>query len=235
MNDYLNATSFVLQQKYGGILEAYVGDMVCYYWLADNEQQRLDVYQQTLLAAIEMQALQQSFFSTLQQRYKNRIDKESLQQISSIIDAGIGMSVGNVVMGDLGPESGVKKFGILGDPLNLAARIEGLTRLFTTDMIVSGRFLEAITAAGLVGRRLGKIKVKGRVSEEMLYALGKENNLHFKADNIKQWEQWLDSVEQQSGDEIECPDCYQKDKATITDWLNRGLLSDEGVWLLDKK
>ena len=235
MNDYLNETSFVLQQKYSGVLEAYVGDMVCYYWLADNESQRSDDYQQVLLAAIEMQALQKEFFSSLQQRYKNRIDSESLQQISSVIDAGIGISVGDVVMGDLGPKDGVKKFGILGDPLNLAARIEGLTRLFTTDIIVSGELLGAMELSGLAGRRLGTIKVKGRLLPETLYALGKGNSSNFEMANIKQWELWLGSVEQQSENQVECPDCYQKDKATIDDWLSRGLLSNDGIWLLDKK
>ena len=235
MNDYLTETSFVLQQKYGGVLESYVGDMVCYYWRADNEQQRVEVYQQALLAAIELRELQKVFFSSLQQRYKNRVDTQSLQQISSIIDAGIGLSVGDVVMGDLGPKDGVKKFGILGDPLNLAARIEGLTRLFNTDIIVSDKFLEAIELADLLGRRLGAIKVKGRLLPETLYALGKENGSNFEATNIKQWELWLGSVEQQSGGDIECPNCYQKDTATISDWLSRGLLSDEGIWFLDKK
>ena len=32
MNDYLSETSFVLQDKYQGWLESYIGDMVCYYW-----------------------------------------------------------------------------------------------------------------------------------------------------------------------------------------------------------
>ena len=32
MNDYLSETSIVLQDKYNGWLESYVGDMVCYYW-----------------------------------------------------------------------------------------------------------------------------------------------------------------------------------------------------------
>jgi adenylate cyclase len=235
MNDYLNETSFVLQEKYGGILEAYVGDMVCYYWLADDRQQRIDVYQKTLLSAIELRALQKEFFSSLAQRYNNRIDQNILQQIRSIIDAGTGLSAGDVVMGDLGPKEGVKKFGILGDPLNLAARIEGLTRLFSTDIIVSGQFMEAIRLAGLAGRRLGTVRVKGRLLPETLYALGKKDSHYFETTHIKQWETWLDSVEQQSGDQVECPDCYQKDKATINDWLDRGLLSDEGVWLLDKK
>lgn len=234
MNDYLNETSFVLQQKYGGILESYVGDMVCYYWQADNEQERVAIYQQALLGAIELRALQKDFFISLQQRYEDKIDQQSLQRISSIIDAGIGVTEGNVVMGDLGPEHGVKKFGILGDPLNLAARIEGLTRLFNTDIIIAGKFLKASDLSGLSVRRLGAVQVKGRLFPETLYALGK-NEICFEAINIKCWEKWLESIETQSKDEPICPDCYKQDRNTINTWLDQGLLGDDGIWYLDKK
>ncbi|MCK5872191.1 MAG: adenylate/guanylate cyclase domain-containing protein [Methylococcales bacterium] len=235
MNDYLTETSFVLQKKYGGILEAYVGDLVCYYWQADDAQNRSHVYEQTLLAAIELRTLQKEFFSSLEQRYKYRIDPESLQQISLIIDAGIAVSMGDVVMGDLGPEQGIRKFGLLGDPLNLAARIEGLTRRFSTDIIISGIHNNAIISAGLVGRRLGVFRVKGRLLPETLYAIGMEHDLYFEKTKIAQWEAWLTAVENKSTHQLECPHCYEKDKNTLNDWLVQGLLNDEGVWCLDNK
>ncbi len=235
MNDYLNETSFVLQKKYGGVLEAYVGDLVCYYWQADDKQNRPHVYEQTLLAAIELSTLQKEFFSSLEQRYKNRIDQESLRQISLIIDAGIAISVGDVVMGELGPEQGIRKFGILGDPLNLASRIEGLTRRFSTDIIISGTHIKAITSAGLMGRRLGSFRVKGRLLPETLYAIGMEHDLYFEKAEIAQWEVWLTAVENKSTRQVECPSCYEKDKNTLNDWLVQGLLNDEGTWCLDNK
>jgi len=235
MNDYLSETSYVLQKKYGGILEAYVGDMVCYYWRVDNKQDQVEIFKKALLGAIELRELQKNFFISLQGKYKDKIDQESLKKISNIIDAGIGVTEGNVVMGDLGPEYGVKKFGILGDPLNLAARIEGLTRLFNTDIIIAGDFLDAIKSAGLSKRKLGVVRVKGRVSAETLYALGSTNDLCFETASIKQWEQWRESVETKSNDQPICPDCYTTDKNTIKDWLYRGLLSSDGVWYLDNK
>ncbi len=235
MNDYLEETSFVLQKKYDGILEAYVGDMVCYYWDESNEQERLQIYTKALLSAIELRELQKQFFLTLQQRYKNKIDTESLQKINSIIDAGIGITAGNVVMGDLGPKYGIKKFGILGDPLNLAARIESLTRLFNTDIIIAGDLLQAIEVSGLVVRRLGRFKVKGRVLPETLYALGYSAEQCFEANNVKEWTLWLAEIESGRESERMCPDCYKKDKNTINGWLRRNLLKDDGVWYLDEK
>lgn len=235
MNDYLEQTSFVLQKKYDGILEAYVGDMVCYYWAEEDECERLHMYKKALLGAIELRELQKQFFLTLEQRYSNKIDTESLQKIDSIIDAGVGITAGNVVMGDLGPKHGVKKFGILGDPLNLAARIESLTRLFNTDIIIAGDFLEVIEKADLVVRRLGSIKVKGRVLPETLYALGCSGDQRFAKENIELWSNWLTEVETGMDSELVCPDCYQKDKNTINDWLSRNLLGNDGIWYLDEK
>lgn len=235
MNDYLEETSLVIQKKHQGILEAYVGDMVCYYWAEVDKKDRVKMYQKALLGAIELRALQKQFFLTLQQRYANKIDEAQLQRINNIIDAGIGVTVGDVVMGDLGPRHGVKKFGILGDPLNLVARIESLTRLFNADIIIAGDFLGAVESSGLIVRRLGTVKVKGRLFPETLYALGCDGDPLFKKSYIEQWALWLGDMELGIESQHVCPSCYQKDKNTLSKWMVGGLLGDDGVWYLDMK
>ncbi|MCH9698176.1 MAG: CHASE2 domain-containing protein [Gammaproteobacteria bacterium] len=236
MNDYLEETSYILQKKYDGILETYVGDMVCYYWHEDDSANHTEMYRKALLGAIELHDLQKQFFITLQQRYQDTIDPESLNQINHIIDAGIGITAGHVVMGNLGPKHGIKKFGILGDPLNLAARAESLTRLFSTDIIVAGDLIQAVSSAGLVARRLGTIKVKGRIEPESLYAVGQPHETGFKQDNIQQWTTWINTVETgHNPEQTPCPDCYTQDKITILNWKQRNRLGDDGVWNLDEK
>ncbi len=235
MNDYLEETSLVLQEKHEGILEAYLGDMVCYYWVEAGENDRVNMYKKVLLGAIELRKLQKQFFETLQQRYAHKIDVKLLQRIDQIIDAGIGVTVGDVVMGDLGPQHGIKKFGILGDRLNLVSRIESLTRLFNADIIIAGDFLGVVEASGLVTRRLGKIKVKGRLFPETLYALGCSDDLCFEKSNVEKWTQWLDDMESGRESIHVCPDCYQKDKNTISTWMRCNLLGVDGVWYLDEK
>lgn len=234
MNDYLNETSFVLQDKYHGWLEAYVGDMVCYYWPFTADKKHL-AYENALQAALELAALQKRFFSSVPQRYAQQFDAEALQRISSIINAGIGLTAGIVVMGDLGPKHGVRKFGILGDPINLAARIESLTRLFSTEIIFSGDLVEAAKALGFPARRLGRISVKGRKEPEMLYAFGNPGDSRFSAENVAAWEGWLSAVEQNKTSTIICPEIYSKDRQTIEKWLQRNALSEDGVWHLDEK
>lgn len=235
MNDYLEATSLVLQQKHDGILEAYLGDMVCYYWAEGDKCDRVAMYQKALTGAIELRKLQKKFFDSLQDKYQDKIDAIQLQRIYDIIDAGIGVSAGDVVMGDLGPQHGVKKFGILGDPLNLVARIESLTRLFNADIIITGNLLEVTERVGLAVRRLGTIKVKGRLLPETLYALGCFDDLRFEKNNVDSWNLWLDKVEAGENSQLFCPACYHKDQNTILAWSRCKLLGEDGVWYLDQK
>lgn len=234
MNDYLSDTSIVLQDKYNGWLEAYVGDLVCYYWPFQAGQPD-DALTNALKGSVELAELQKQFFASLMDRYKDKIEEQTLKKITTIINAGVGISVGTVIMGDLGPEAGVRKFGVLGDPLNLASRVESLTRLFNTEIIVTNDFVDFVDQTGLVVRRLGQMSVKGRKLPAELYALGQKDDERFSADNIALWEDWLSHIEQDKVPMQACPEIFQKDCATIKQWLARGLLGKDGVWHLDEK
>lgn len=235
MNDYLNQTSSVLQNKYKGWLEGYVGDMVCYYWPYSNENE-MSSYQNAILGAIELSKLQKKFFSTLWEHYQNTFEAQVLRNMQEIMDAGIGLSAGVVVMGNLGPRKGIRKFGILGDPLNLTSRIEGLTRHFNTQILITEDFLTNVNQLGLPTRRLGSFRVKGRPQPILLYALGDLDDIRFQPDLITAWENWLVELETSSilKDLPSSLTIFQKDFETFSVWYKRGLLQ-EGIWYLNEK
>jgi adenylate cyclase len=232
MNDYLNETSYVLQEQYEGWLETYIGDMVCYYWpfRGDNQQ----AYWNAMKGAIELAILQKRFFTELPERYRSKFDPAALEKISHIINAGIGLSVGTVVMGDLGPKRGVRKFGIIGDPMNLSARIESLTRYFNAEIIVTADLLSTAKTLGYPARRLGYFRVKGRDNPEMLYGIGSRDDIRFTVELVEAWEKWLVSVEQGSKTTTYCPDVFKLDQSSLNKWLARGLLKN-GIWYLEEK
>jgi adenylate cyclase len=235
MNDYLNETSLMLQDKYQGWLEAYVGDMVCYHW-PFNEDEEQHMYQNTILAALELAVLQQSFFASVPTRYASKFEPRILEEIDKTINAGIALTSGHVAMGNLGPKRGVRKFGILGDPLNLVSRIEGLTRMFNTEIIVTGEIADTAKGMGIPTRRLGLICVKGRNRPAMLYAMGSHDDQRFAAENITAWEIWLAAVELHHHESnLYCPEIYNQDRLTMENWLKRGLLDGQGVWVLQEK
>ncbi|PXW79674.1 adenylate cyclase [Nitrosomonas sp. Nm84] len=234
MNDYLDQTTLVLQDKYEGWLETYIGDMVCYYW-PYKEFNETDAYRNALLGAIELSQLQKRFFSELLENYKNTFEQTLLQSMQQILSAGIGLSSGSVVMGDLGPKRGVRKFGILGDPMNLTARIESLTRHFNTEIIITEDFVVTTQRLGLPTRRLGYYCVKGRKETVLLYALGAQDDPRFQPDLMVAWESWLTALEKEAITEnISCPHIFRKDQATLIEWHAQGLLK-EGIWYLEEK
>ncbi len=73
---------------------------------------------------------------------------------------GIGVCIGDAVVGNFGGERSFD-YSAIGDTVNLASRLEGLTRQFKVDILVNRQaFREA--GDGFVGREIGLVKVKGK-------------------------------------------------------------------------
>src|ERR1700687_5968612 len=91
------------------------------------------------------------------------------------LDIGIGISTGDVVVGNCGGENRFD-YSVIGDTVNFASRLEGLTRHFKVHLQVS---LKTFTEAGpgYIARELGLVKVKGK---ELLVPIvdvaGREND-----------------------------------------------------------
>ena len=83
---------------------------------------------------------------------------------------GIGVHTGVVLAGNIGSADRLS-YALVGDPVNVASRIQGLTKELATDVLVSGT-----TRARLNGElrltALPSVRVKGRTAEIEVYALG---------------------------------------------------------------
>lgn len=76
------------------------------------------------------------------------------------LDIGVGIATGDCIVGNFGGERRFD-YSVIGDIVNLASRLEGLTRQFKVHLLVSlDTYTEA--GAGFIGRELGKVKVKGK-------------------------------------------------------------------------
>jgi adenylate cyclase len=91
------------------------------------------------------------------------------------LDIGVGIATGDCIVGNFGGERRFD-YSVIGDIVNLASRLEGLTRQFKVHLLVSlDTYTEA--GAGFIGRELGLVKVKGKeLFVPVVDVAGREND-----------------------------------------------------------
>jgi adenylate cyclase len=82
---------------------------------------------------------------------------------------GIGIHTGTVLAGNIGSADRLS-YALVGDSVNLASRLQGLTKELHADVLVSGT-TRARLAGDLPLRPLPAVRVKGRVADVEVYAL----------------------------------------------------------------
>ena len=82
---------------------------------------------------------------------------------------GIGVHTGTVVAGNIGSSERLS-YALVGDPVNLASRLQSLTKDLAADVLVSGT-TRARLGDDLMLRALPAVKVKGRKADVEVYAL----------------------------------------------------------------
>jgi len=85
------------------------------------------------------------------------------------VKIGVGIHTGRLMLGIIGDNRRLDT-GVISDTVNTAARMEGLTKYFGSQIIVSGSAREALGQTDDLGHRyLGRVRVKGRVSDLEVY------------------------------------------------------------------
>jgi adenylate cyclase len=86
------------------------------------------------------------------------------------LSIGVGVNHGEVVVGNIGHPDFRMEFTVLGDGVNLAARLESATKQFKTDILI-GEEAEKLTRDHFVFRRVGAIAFKGKTKPVEVYFL----------------------------------------------------------------
>ncbi len=131
--------------RHGATVDKFIGDCVLAYWTEVTPEN----LRRSLAAAKDL-------LQSCQQIYEQR--QETFQTSGQSFGAGVAMHTGTVAYG--GMSHG--EFTLVGDPVNLTFRIEGLTRNLGKDVLVTKDFLNASGILSQYCENLGFQQVKGR-------------------------------------------------------------------------
>jgi adenylate cyclase len=154
LNNYLQAMTDIVI-KYDGTLDKYVGDEIMAFWGAPVPQN--DHALRSCRAAIEM-------MSKL-----NEMNRAWQQQNKEMIRIGIGINTGPMIVGFVGSTSRMD-YTLMGDMVNLGARLEGTNKIYSTSIIISEFTYEEVKDQ-VIARELDLIRVKGKEKPVTIYEL----------------------------------------------------------------
>jgi adenylate cyclase len=158
LSEYLNEfltpmTHMVLDQ--GGMLDKYIGDAIMAVYGAPLEA--TDHAARACRTALAMQAA----LAGLNAEFARRRLPE--------VQLGIGINSGPMSVGNMGSQARFD-YTVLGDAVNLGARLEALTRQYRVDVLVGDKTAE-LAGAEFAFRELDLVRVKGRAGVGSIHEL----------------------------------------------------------------
>ena len=188
INEYLTTMSLVIRERHRGTLDKYIGDAIMAFWGAPI--QNPDHAKYAVFAALDMQ----KEATALNEKFKARG--------WPTFKIGIGINSGVMRVGDMGSQIR-RAYTVMGDAVNLASRLEGITKEYGADIIVGEATKNAV--ADVVFRELDQVRVKGKDEAVAIYEpLGLQGQVdRTRLDEIKLYGQFLRLYRAQDWDQAE--------------------------------
>jgi len=188
INEYLTAMSLVIR-AHGGTLDKYIGDAIMAFWgapVADPDHAR-DGVRAALAMQVELERINREIFRP-----------RGWPQIH----VGIGLNSGVMRVGDMGSKIR-RAYTVMGDPVNLGSRLEGLTREYGVGILLGEETRRR--ASGFVYREIDRVKVKGKDEPVAIFEpLGREGEVDKSLiEELRLWHQCLKQYRARDWDHAE--------------------------------
>ena len=141
-----------------GTLQKFIGDAIMAVWGDTHSQGNQTDAIGAVTAALQMRGA----LAKLNARWADNPDRTKLS-------IGIGVNHGEVIVGNIGAKQRME-FTVLGDGVNLAARLESATKQFHTDILV-GEQVEKLTREKFIYRTVDLLTVKGKTKPVEVFSL----------------------------------------------------------------
>ena len=187
MNAYLTEMTEVIQHTRGTI-DKYIGDAIMSFWgapLDDSEHAAHGVE-----AALSMQ------------KKIRGLDTQFAKNGWPPLNIGVGLNCGTMNVGDMGSKFR-RAYTVMGDAVNIASRLEGLTKEYGVGILVSDDMVNA--AQGFVYREIDLVAVKGRTQGIPIFEpVGKIGEvLDTTLTELDKWHKGLEQYRKQRWDDAE--------------------------------
>lgn len=153
LNRYLTPMTEVIQHN-SGTIDKYMGDAIMAFWNAP-----LDVPNHAYLSC-RSALMMHTQLTALNKQWR----KEHLPMLKT----GIGISTGSMTVGNMGSDQRFN-YTVIGDSVNLASRLEGLTKYYGLPIVISEYTAAQVPQAQLMP--LDLVIVKGKTKPVAVYAL----------------------------------------------------------------
>jgi adenylate cyclase len=177
LNEYLSRMTSVIFSN-GGTLDKFIGDAIMAVW---GNVRSLGMAQDAKNCARAALGMRREL-AQLNARWRG--------EGRMGLGMGIGINQGEVIVGNVGSQERMDPT-VIGDSVNLASRLEGLTRVYGVDILVGA------TAADLVRdeihlRSVARVQVKGKTKPVDVFTFVGARNEDVDAEFLK----WLDTYEE---------------------------------------
>lgn len=158
MNKLLNRLSHAILQE-NGTIDKFIGDAVMAFWNAPLDH--AEHAHAACRAALQMRDSVRELNELRRQRANGRE--------YHVMHIGIGISTGSCMVGNMGSDARFD-YTAMGDPVNLASRLESQSRYYSKTILVSSA-TRAIVEAEFALLELDTVRLKGKTQPETIYAL----------------------------------------------------------------
>ncbi len=161
LNEYLGEMTEIIF-KWEGTLDKFIGDAILAFWGAPMKQE--NHAELAVKCALNMVKR----LEELQQKWQS--------EGKPLLDCGIGINTGEVLVGNIGAEGKKMDYTVIGDHVNLGSRVEGLTRKYNAHILITeftmNKIKDLITTGKLWRTEitgLEKVAVKGKEQPVAIY------------------------------------------------------------------
>ena len=161
LNTYLSRMVNIIFSN-EGTLDKFIGDAIVAFWGAPVRIQ--DHHHKAVITGLQMKEALITY------------NQENIAKGLPELKIGIGIHTGEVILGNIGSEKKLD-YTVIGDSVNLASRLENLTKIYKTSIIISQNTYDHVQKE-ILCRMVDYIKVKGRDKPIRIYeAIGEAGSV----------------------------------------------------------